>query len=84
MRIKTNSLQPNFNAIYEQQRQTSSTEREILCIKRVNYRQHYEYFSFRYESILQVIEGVTTTITTNDKDIEFKMRLGWLTEIIVV
>jgi hypothetical protein len=40
--------------------------------------------SFRYESILQVIEGVTTTITTNDKDIEFKMRLGWLTEIILV
>jgi hypothetical protein len=65
-------------------KQAAQREREILCIKRVNYRQHYEYFSFRYESILQVIEGVTTTITTNDKDIEFKMRLGWLTEIILV
>jgi hypothetical protein len=36
-----------------------------------------------YESILQVIEGATT-ITANNKDIEFKMRLGWLTEIILV
>ena len=75
----------NNNAKQAAQRERErEREREILCIRRVNYRQHYEYFSFRYESILQVIEGVTTTITTNDKDIEFKMRLGWLTEIILV
>ena len=36
-----------------------------------------------YESILQVIEGVTT-ITANNKDIEFKMRLGWLTKVILI
>ncbi len=37
-----------------------------------------------YESILHVIEGVTTTTATNDKDIEYKMRLGWLTKIILI
>jgi hypothetical protein len=75
MRIKTNSLQPNFNAIYQQQRQTSSTERE-------------RYFALRESTIDNImnilVSGVTTTITTNDKDSEFKMRLGWLTEIILV
>jgi hypothetical protein len=36
-----------------------------------------------YESILQVIEGVTT-ITANNEDIEFIMRLGWLTKVILI
>jgi hypothetical protein len=73
---KTNSFQPKFNAIYEQQRQTPTSsrerERETLCIKkRINYRLHYDILVLEYESILQVIEGVTT-ITANNKDIEFK------------
>jgi hypothetical protein len=47
-------------------------ERETLCIKkRINYRLHYDILVLEYESILQVIEGVTT-ITANNKDIEFK------------
>lgn len=55
----------------EQQRQKAA-EREILCIKRVNYRLHYEFLVLEQESILQVIEGITTTTTTNAKDMEFK------------
>jgi hypothetical protein len=39
---KTNSLQPNLMQYMEQQRQKAA-EREILCIKRVNYRLHYEF-----------------------------------------
>lgn len=55
----------------EQQRQKAA-ERERLCIKRVNYRLHYEFLVLEQESILQVIEGITTTTTTNAKDMEFK------------
>lgn len=55
----------------EQQRQKAA-EREILCIKRVNYRLHYEFLVLEQESILQVIEGITTTTTTKAKDMEFK------------
>lgn len=56
----------------EQQRQKAA-EREILCIKRVNYRLHYEFLVLEQESILQVIEGITTTTTTTKaKDMEFK------------
>lgn len=56
----------------EQQRQKAA-ERERLCIKRVNYRLHYEFLVLEQESILQVIEGITTTTTTtNGKDMEFK------------
>lgn len=57
----------------EQQRQKAA-EREILCIKRVNYRLHYEFLVLEQESILQVIEGITTTTTTTTKakDMEFK------------
>ncbi len=54
----------------QQQQCQKAAEREILCIKRVNYRLHYEYFSLEQQSILQVIEGVITT--TNGKDMEFK------------
>lgn len=57
----------------EQQRQKAAErERERVCIKRVNYRLHYEFLVLEQESILQVIEGITTTTTTNAKDMEFK------------
>jgi hypothetical protein len=37
-----------------------------------------------YKSILHIIEGVTTTTATNDKHIEYKMKLGCLTMIILI
>jgi hypothetical protein len=50
--------------------------------------QRERYFALRESTIDNImnilVSGVTTTITTNDKDSEFKMRLGWLTEIILV
>lgn len=84
-RIKTNSFQPKFNAIYEQQRQTptSSRERHFALRRESTIDFIMNILVLEYESILQVIEGVTTIIA-NNKDIEFKMRLGWLTKVILI
>ena len=86
MRVKkTNSLQPNINAIYLTT--TPKSSREILVLRKSTIDYIMSILVLKYESILHVIEDVasaTTTTATNDKDIEYKMRLGWLTKIILI
>ena len=79
---KTNSLQPNINAIYVTT--TPKSSRKILVLRKSTIDYIMTILVLEYESILHVIEGVTTTTATNDKDIEYKMRLGWLTKIILI
>jgi hypothetical protein len=79
---KTNSLQPNFNAIHVTT--TPKSSRNILVLRKSTIDYIMSILVLEYKSILHIIEGVTTTTATNDKHIEYKMKLGCLTMIILI
>jgi hypothetical protein len=79
---KTNSLQPNFNAIHVTT--TPKSSRNILVLRKSTIDYIMSILVLEYKSILQIIEGDTTTTATNDKHIEYKMKLGCLTMIILI